>query len=103
MKEKTNMNQGYFSQTMNTFQLGFIDEKEWAGNEIIIYKDSILPFSIVTNSYVEAYQISKEDLLNKIPKDIQNSVEKFALERLKFNQNRVIEICDNVEKVQKWD
>jgi hypothetical protein len=40
-------NKGFFSETTNNFQIGTLNEKEWAGSELLIYKnDTPLPFSI---------------------------------------------------------
>jgi len=38
---------GYFSHTLNSFQIGIIEEKQWAGDEILARKDEPFMYSVV--------------------------------------------------------
>ena len=68
-------NNGYFSHTTNTFQIGVVHEKEWAGDEVVIYRDQSFPFSIVAQTQVEALEISTTDLFGKVSKDMVQAME----------------------------
>jgi len=80
-----------------------LNEKEWAGSELLIYKnDTLLPFSIQATNEVECYAIKYDDLIH-FPDDVKELIAKNAKDRLYFMRKRVIEICRNLKKVNKWD
>eukprot|EP00347_Sterkiella_histriomuscorum_P008024 403346662 len=96
---------GYFSQTLNSFQIGIIEEKQWAGDEILARKDEPFLYSIVCQTCVELLCISKADLTNsqKIHKDIQEQIKDKAQKKLEWVTKRFIDICIGVENISKWD
>jgi hypothetical protein len=57
---------------LNSFQIGIVEEKQWAGDEILAKKDEPFLYSIISQSIVEVLCITKQDLTNgqKISKDI---------------------------------
>lgn len=63
---------GYFSHTLNSFQIGIIEEKQWAGDEILARKEEPFMYSVVAQTVVELLCITKADLTNsaKFSKDI---------------------------------
>ena len=69
---------GYFSSTLNSFQIGIIQEKQWAGDELLIFKEDPFPFSVVTTTVVDLLCITKSDLFTKFPKDIRELLENKA-------------------------
>ena len=73
-------NKGYFSETTNNFQLGNLNEKEWAASEIVIFKENPMPFSVIAINEVTVCSINVNDLLHRMPKDIKEKVEAFAQE-----------------------
>jgi len=87
LKIKTDFNQGYFSPTVNAFQLGKIFEGEWAGIEMLVFKNSPIPFSIIAATSVELLEISKlKQLLDRtcFPPISLTLLEKFKVCR-KYN------------------
>ncbi len=95
---------GYFSSTTNEFQLGYLNEREWVGNEILIYEDHPVPFSVIATNYVETLAITRNEINSKsFPRDIRDQVHEMAKERLKFIQQRVVDISKDLKKVNKWD
>lgn len=81
-----------------------LNEKEWAGSEILLYKnDTPLPFSIKAATEIECIAIKYEDLLHNFPDDMKQLIIKNVKDRLYFMKKRVIEICKNLKKVNKWD
>lgn len=64
---------------------------------MLLLKKKPFPYSIVSNSKVELYSISKEDLLSKVPKDILETLCINVEKKLNFVQNRIISICKNIE------
>ena len=62
MRKYLENNKGYFSDTTNNFQLGTLNEKEWAASEIIILKDKPMPFSIIAVTEVKVCSITVHDL-----------------------------------------
>lgn len=73
---KLSRNNGYLSQTTNSFQLGIIGENQWTGDENLVFKDNPFPFSIVAKTKIQSLMISKSDLLSgKIPRDLIISLE----------------------------
>lgn len=59
-------NKGYFSETVNSYQLGKITENQWAGTELLLSPDAPLPFSLISSTHVEALEISKKALFDKL-------------------------------------
>jgi len=55
-----------------------LSDKQWVGDEIMIFKEDCFPFSVVTQSVVEVLVISKADLTSKVPKDVQGLIEEKA-------------------------
>jgi len=70
---KTDFNQGYFNSTVNAFQLGKICEKEWAGIEILKLDGKPMPFSLIANTYVEAYKINVNRLQGEFKVNYYNN------------------------------
>ncbi|CDW79456.1 UNKNOWN [Stylonychia lemnae] len=96
---------GYFSHTLNSFQIGIIEEKQWAGDEILARKDEPFLYSVVCQTCVELLCISKADLTNssKINKDIQEQLRDKAQKKLEWVTKRFIDICLGVENISRWD
>ena len=57
---------GYLSDTVNSFQLGKITENQWVANEFLLFPDTPIPFSVITTTYVEALEITKKAMLDKL-------------------------------------
>ncbi|TNV74735.1 hypothetical protein FGO68_gene3762 [Halteria grandinella] len=96
-------NQGYFSSTLNSFQIGLISERQWTADEIMILRDDPFPYSIIANSVVEVLTIQKQDLFQRMPKDIRELIECKAQMKLEWVKKCLIEICLGVESVAMWD
>ena len=96
---------GYFSRTLNSFQIGIVEEKQWAGDEVLARKDEPFMYSVVAQTVVELLCISKADLTNatKISKDIQEQLREKAQRKLEWATRRFVEICLGVEGVARWD
>ncbi len=69
---------------------------------MLVYRDSPLPFSVVTVSICELLVISKVDLFSKFPKDMIHLMEERAKEKLNWTKSRLVDICTSVENVAKW-
>jgi len=68
---------GYFSETTNSLQISFIGKDHWVGDEaLILNEDASYPFSVITNSRVVVYEITIEDLMSHLSKDIVHSIKK---------------------------
>ncbi len=61
------------------------------------------PYSVISQTVVEVYVITKQDLLTKIPKDIRDSMESKASSKLEWIKKRLIEICLGIENIAMWD
>ena len=61
------------------------------------------PYSVISQTVVEVYVISKQDLLTKIPKDIRDLMESKASSKLEWIKKRLIEICLGIENIAMWD
>ena len=61
------------------------------------------PYSIISQTVVEVYVITKQDLLTKIPKDIRDLMESKASSKLEWIKKRLIEICLGIENIAMWD
>jgi len=61
-----------------------------------------IPFSVVCTTEVEAFVIQYDDLI-RFPEDVKQLLMKNIRDRLDFLKKRVIEICWNLQKVNKWD
>lgn len=57
-------------------QISIINENNWIGEEALILKGKPYPFSVITNSKVVTYEITLEDALSKIPKEVLTHIEK---------------------------
>lgn len=95
---------GYFSQTTNSLQISLIGENHWIGDEaLVIDEGQPYPFSVITSSRVVVYEITREDLLQKLPKDVTHVLKRNCRKKLNFLQDRVMNICKSVSEVAKWD
>ena len=103
LKINTTSNTGYFSSTINSFQLGKITENEWAGHEMLIFKNQPMPFSVIASTFVDVLEISKSNLLTKFHNDILINIEINAKEKFKFIQERAIEISKSMKKISYLD
>jgi len=71
------VNNGYFSNTTNSLQISIVSEDYIIGDEVLVLdQDSTYPFSVITNSKVIVYEITVENLLNHLPKDIIHDLKK---------------------------
>lgn len=61
------------------------------------------PYSVISQTVVEVYVITKQDLLTKIPKDIRDLMESKASSKLEWIKKRLIEICLGIENIAMWD
>ncbi len=61
------------------------------------------PYSIISQTVVEVYVITKQDLLTKITKDIRDLMESKASSKLEWIKKRLIEICLGIENIAMWD
>jgi hypothetical protein len=52
---------------------------------------------------VEVLALSKQDLLQRVSKDIRELIEQKVQMKLEWIKNRLIEICIGVENVALWD
>lgn len=69
----------------------------------MILRDDPFPYSVIANSNVEVLCIQKQDLLQRMPKDIRELIECMAQMKLEWVKKRLIEICMGVESVAMWD
>ena len=66
----TNKGLGYMSETIKAYQLVKISSGQWAGNELLLFPDTPIPFSIITSSKVEALEITKKSLMEKFDQKV---------------------------------
>ena len=55
-----------------------------------------------TQSIVEVLQVSRADIAQKFPKDVQNLIEEKATQKLNWIKKRLIDICFSIEQLSKW-
>lgn len=160
-------NRGYFSTTMNTYQLGIISENQWIGEEILLMsmqeryeqlqsqinqeeetatnigggpggaftgvnsgqtmsrsqrgfnmnqtgamagvnasgkkkakkKSKGMLYSVIAKTQVQAYFITKDDMITKLSKDIQQLINKQAVKKQEWIMRRFEEIQNNAKAV----
>jgi len=68
-----------------------------------VLRNDQFPYSIISQTVVEVYVITKQDLLTKIPKDIRDLMESKASSKLEWIKKRLIEICLGIENIAMWD
>ena len=66
-------------------------------------RNDSFPYSVISQTVVEVYVITKQDLLTKIPKDIRDLMESKASSKLEWIKKRLIEICLGIENIAMWD
>lgn len=93
-------NKSYFSKTTSTFQLGIISEREWIGNEIRYFSEKPVPYSVIATKSMRVYSISKDDFMNKTPKDLLPYFDEISSHKSKWVCDRFIEIALNVNKLK---
>jgi len=96
-------NKGYFSNTTNSLQISIISNNHWIGDEVLIMRNEPYPYSVITNEKVIVYEISVEDVLSKIPKDLLHNLERNWRKKINFLHDRIMSICKSVGEVAKWD
>lgn len=74
LKVRTDFEQGYFSNTVNSFQLCKVPQGKWAGLEMLLFDGRPMPFSMVACTLVEVYKIDKANLTKKQVKGFVLSV-----------------------------
>jgi hypothetical protein len=68
-----------------------------------VLRNDPFPYSIISQTVVEVYVITKQDLLTKITKDIRDLMESKASSKLEWIKKRLIEICLGIENIAMWD
>ena len=94
---------GYMSNSINSFQIGLIGPGHWVGDEFLMLKNGKYDYSVVSNSGVEALEISKQDFLAKFPKDFYDHFKANIQERYNWIMKRFSEISASSYKVSNMN
>jgi hypothetical protein len=94
---------GYFSKTTNSFQIGIVSKGDWAGDELFVFKDDFLPFTVEAKGEVEVYQLRWNTEYKVFPRDIMDSLTDKARKKMVWAKQRFVQICSEMERVAKWD
>ena len=71
---------GYMSKTTNSFQFGLKGKSQWVGEDILIFKGiETFYFSAVAVGRVTVIEISKQDMISKLPQQCLKLLEKSSL------------------------
>lgn len=100
---KMTTKKGYISQTTSTYPLGYINEGEWIGEEILELGDLPFSFSVIAKTEVKALAISKQELQTKIPSDFRKILEERAHDRNRWMHKRMREIFKTSHIIYKQD
>lgn len=98
---KTDFMKGYFSSTVNSFQLGKVCKNDWAGLEMLVFENRPIPFSLIACTKVELYKVSRSQLYS-FP-DIYTQLERFATEKVQFLKQRAKDISMSMKKMSKLE
>jgi hypothetical protein len=90
------------SKTTNSFQFGLKGKSQWVGEDILIFKGiETFYFSAVAVGRVTVIEISKQDMISKLPQQCLKLLEKSAFKRRDFVQQRMIFINKTIKIVMK--
>lgn len=99
---------GYLSKTVQTFQFGIKGKHSWVGEDILLMQtmDPIF-YSAVAIGKVVALEISKNDILSKMPVPFIKNLEKASLRRRDFFRERLLDtkkvVQDLIKKSEEVD
>lgn len=83
---------GYLSQTVKTFQFGIKGKHTWVGEDILLMQTmEPIYYSAVAVGKVVALEISKNDLLSKLPTAFLRNLEKASVRRREFFKERLMD------------
>jgi hypothetical protein len=75
------------SKTTNTYQLGMKGANQWVGEDVLIFQpNEPFYFSVVAVTRLQVMEISKSDMINKLPQQFLKSLETSALKRKEWIQ-----------------
>ena len=85
------MGHGYLSMTTNTFQFGVKGKTHWVGEDILIL-GTIEPiyYSAIAVGKVVALEISKVDMLSKLPSNLVKNLGKASQKRKDYFRERLM-------------
>ncbi|CDW85500.1 UNKNOWN [Stylonychia lemnae] len=94
---------GYMSKTTNTFQFGVKGKGQWVGEDILILNGQDHPFyfSVVAVGRVNVLEISRLDMVTKLPQQFVKYLEKSSLKRKDFVLQRMRNINQTIKVVIK--
>ena len=83
--KKTNSEFGYLSKTVNSFQFGVKGRTQWVGEDILILSTmDPMFYTAIAVGKVVALEISKTDMLQKLPSQLVKNLEKISKRRREF-------------------
>eukprot|EP00347_Sterkiella_histriomuscorum_P015136 403358183 len=93
---------GYMSKTTNQFKFGVKGKSQWVGEDILIFSgQETFYFSVVAVGKVTALEISRMDMISKLPQQFVKYLEKGSLKRKEFVLQRMKNINKTVKQIIK--
>lgn len=98
-------NKGYMSTTTNTFMIGILGKGTWIADDIALNRDdtSTFNYSVVSQTQVKVLEISKQDMINKMPRDFILDIENTYQDRKNWKTVRMQDIKKTNKDIYKKD
>jgi hypothetical protein len=94
---------GFFSQTLNTFQIGVLSNGEWIGDDFLQLPDEKdYLYSAIASTKVVAFEISRSEY-EVMPLELKESFISLNVQRSKWILERIKSITGKIDKVMKLD
>ncbi len=95
---------GFLSPSINTLNFGLLESKQWAGEERLLKNDDQpFEYSIIANTFVKAYEISKFDARKKLPTELMMFLVKLVEQRYKWIEQRTRYLVEKSRAVATMD
>ena len=81
---------GYMSKTTNSFQFGVKGKGQWVGEDIMVLaSNEPFYFSVIAMGRMQVIEISKSDMLSKLPSQCVKHLERSSIKRKEWVLQRM--------------
>ena len=100
MDNKVITKKGFISDTVNTFQIGMKTEKQWVGEESLVFEEGgVYPYSAIAINNVSTLEILATDFKTKLPRDYISKFLSFAKTKYEYLVSRMRAISKTSKQI----
>ena len=100
---KHSSGQGTFSSTLTQNQIGYVQSRQWVGEESAILDLPVIYSAVASSPEVKVLRISSRDFLEAIPADVINKIEAKLWEKMRYLRDRLLTLHETKSEILKLD